>query len=333
MFGVEHRIADAGLAPDARHHFGGIGHLRHPLGRHERRRLDRGEARVGQQVDQRDLDVGRHHRLLVLQAVARADLDQADPSWAVSPSIASLVRATTPVTGSPRSICAILPATCATAAPGTVRPEMCGVTRSPAGARTDGPAAAAPRGTRRALRRTSLPPSSSATRSSSTSAVPRPMLTTCAPSASRDSVRAVEDAVGRRRRRQHGDEKVEPVEKRVEPAVAREDRHTVHFLSVRENPRTAKPCAASAAPPGMPMTPRPIRRAVPSPASAASCCSQRTSRCCARVDIDALQETQRGREHVADHLFRHARVLEPDHRHVARQVGHRQQVARRPRSA
>ena len=73
----EHRIADSLAAADSRHHLGSIGHLRHPFRRHEGRRLDRRESRVGQPVDQRDLDVGRDRRLFVLQAIARSDLDQA----------------------------------------------------------------------------------------------------------------------------------------------------------------------------------------------------------------------------------------------------------------
>ena len=52
-----------------------VRHLRNPLGRHERRGLDRGQPCVAQAVDEPDLDVGRDRALLVLQPVARADLD------------------------------------------------------------------------------------------------------------------------------------------------------------------------------------------------------------------------------------------------------------------
>jgi hypothetical protein len=77
--GRQHRVAHAGLALDARHHLGGVGHLRHPLGRHEAGDLDLLQAGVLQAVHQRDLDRGGHRLLLVLQAVARADVDELDP--------------------------------------------------------------------------------------------------------------------------------------------------------------------------------------------------------------------------------------------------------------
>ena len=77
MFGTSTGVHDARLAADARHHVGAVGHLRHPLRRHERRGLDRRQPRIAQAVDQADLDVGRDGALLVLQPVARADLDDA----------------------------------------------------------------------------------------------------------------------------------------------------------------------------------------------------------------------------------------------------------------
>ena len=58
-------------------HLGVVRHLRHPLRRDEGRRLDRRQAGVGQALDQLDLDRGRDLARLVLQAVARADLDDA----------------------------------------------------------------------------------------------------------------------------------------------------------------------------------------------------------------------------------------------------------------
>ena len=74
----QHRIGDAGLAADALQHLGVVGHLRDPLRRDERRRLDRRQAGVREPLDQLDLHRGRHLARLVLQAVARADLDDAD---------------------------------------------------------------------------------------------------------------------------------------------------------------------------------------------------------------------------------------------------------------
>ncbi len=49
-----------------------------PLGVDEARRLDRRQARVGQAADELRLDLRRDRRLLVLQAVARTDLVDAD---------------------------------------------------------------------------------------------------------------------------------------------------------------------------------------------------------------------------------------------------------------
>ncbi|MNL11905.1 hypothetical protein D3C87_1327590 [compost metagenome] len=69
------RIQRAGAALDARHDLGAVRHLRHPLGRDERRGFDIDEARVGELVDQCHLDVGGHHRFLVLEPVARAHFD------------------------------------------------------------------------------------------------------------------------------------------------------------------------------------------------------------------------------------------------------------------
>ena len=76
--GCQHGVTHTRSAADPCHDVGGIRHLRHPLRRNEGRRLDRREAGVGEPVDQRDLDVGGHHRLFVLQSVARSDLDEAD---------------------------------------------------------------------------------------------------------------------------------------------------------------------------------------------------------------------------------------------------------------
>src|SRR5690606_17937027 len=74
----EGRVAYAGLAGDAGHHLGGVGHLRHPFRRHKAGRLDMVQAAVGQAVDQAGFDGGGSHRAgLVLQAVPGAHLNQA----------------------------------------------------------------------------------------------------------------------------------------------------------------------------------------------------------------------------------------------------------------
>jgi hypothetical protein len=57
---------------------GVVRHLRHPLRRHERGRLDHRQSRIGQAVDQFDLDRGRHVLRFVLQPVARTDFDHFD---------------------------------------------------------------------------------------------------------------------------------------------------------------------------------------------------------------------------------------------------------------
>src|SRR5690349_13222964 len=52
-----------------------VGHLRHPLGADEAGDLDLLQARILQALDEAQLDLGGHRLLLVLQAVARADVD------------------------------------------------------------------------------------------------------------------------------------------------------------------------------------------------------------------------------------------------------------------
>src|SRR5882724_312601 len=74
----EHGVSDAASLADAGHHFGVVGHLRHPLGRHERGGLDRRETRVLEPFDQLDFHRSRHAPGFVLQAVARCDVDDAD---------------------------------------------------------------------------------------------------------------------------------------------------------------------------------------------------------------------------------------------------------------
>nr|GEU28319.1 conserved hypothetical protein [Tanacetum cinerariifolium] len=57
QIGRERGIDGARAAVDGGHDVGAGGHLRHPLGRHERRRFDVAKARAGQAVDQFRLDV------------------------------------------------------------------------------------------------------------------------------------------------------------------------------------------------------------------------------------------------------------------------------------
>src|SRR5690348_11139692 len=63
---------------DARHDLGGVGELRHGARADERGRLDHREACPAQQVDEVNLVGGGDDALLVLQAVARAYLDNLD---------------------------------------------------------------------------------------------------------------------------------------------------------------------------------------------------------------------------------------------------------------
>mmetsp|Transcript_54792 Transcript_54792/g.151054 ORF Transcript_54792/g.151054 Transcript_54792/m.151054 type:complete len:241 (-) Transcript_54792:69-791(-) len=69
------RVSDRGMPLNRRQHIRRIGHLRHPFGRNERCRLDRGEPRRRKPVDQLDLLLRRYRRLLVLKAISGADLD------------------------------------------------------------------------------------------------------------------------------------------------------------------------------------------------------------------------------------------------------------------
>ena len=58
---------------DAAHHFVGIAHHGNGFRRCEGCHLDLGVTAFAERVDQRDLDVGRHKRRLVLEAVAGND--------------------------------------------------------------------------------------------------------------------------------------------------------------------------------------------------------------------------------------------------------------------
>ena len=74
----QHRIGHARFAADALQHLGVIGHLRHPLRRHESRGLDRLQAGVGQPLDQLELHRRGYFARLVLQPVTRTDLHDFD---------------------------------------------------------------------------------------------------------------------------------------------------------------------------------------------------------------------------------------------------------------
>ncbi len=78
LVGDQHRQVPTLLAED-RHQLGGVGELGHPLRVDEAGGLDDRQPGRDQPADELCLDVGRHQRLLVLQAVARTDLVDRDP--------------------------------------------------------------------------------------------------------------------------------------------------------------------------------------------------------------------------------------------------------------
>jgi len=78
QIGRQNRVDRSRVPLDALHHGRVVAHLRHPLRRDERRCLDDAQAGIGQPLDQFDLGRGRNDQLLVLQPVARADLDDFD---------------------------------------------------------------------------------------------------------------------------------------------------------------------------------------------------------------------------------------------------------------
>ena len=79
LVGHQHRAVAGPASPEQRHQLGGVGELGHPLRVHEAGRLDDRQPGGEQAADELGLDLGRDQRLLVLQAVARADLVDRDP--------------------------------------------------------------------------------------------------------------------------------------------------------------------------------------------------------------------------------------------------------------
>src|SRR5438445_1966676 len=75
----EHRVGHARLLAKAGHDLRAVGHLRNPFRRNEGGRFDRGQACIGEAMDELDLDLGRNPPRFVLQAVAGAPLD--DPHF------------------------------------------------------------------------------------------------------------------------------------------------------------------------------------------------------------------------------------------------------------
>ena len=78
LVGREHRVTHTRLALDAGHHFGVVGHLRHPLGRHKTGDLDLGQAGGLKTVHQLDFDGSWHRGFFILQPVSGADVDELD---------------------------------------------------------------------------------------------------------------------------------------------------------------------------------------------------------------------------------------------------------------
>ena len=77
-FGISTLTRDVVGHVDARQHLRGVGELRDHVGAHEARHLQAPQAGARERVDQLDLVVGRDRLGLVLKAVARADLADAD---------------------------------------------------------------------------------------------------------------------------------------------------------------------------------------------------------------------------------------------------------------
>src|SRR6266853_1833176 len=71
----QHRVGDARFLAYAGEDLRVVGHLRHPFRRYEGGRFDRGQACLGELLDEFDLDRGGNVCRLVLKAVARPHLD------------------------------------------------------------------------------------------------------------------------------------------------------------------------------------------------------------------------------------------------------------------
>src|SRR5947209_2692120 len=105
--GDEHRVAHPRPAPDAREHLAGVRQLRHRVGPDEGRHLDHGQPGVRQQLHELDLRIGRQDPVLVLEAVAWADLDHRRPlpahsiSASAAPACTSCPASTCPAATAP----------------------------------------------------------------------------------------------------------------------------------------------------------------------------------------------------------------------------------------
>src|SRR5258708_29291328 len=77
----QHRVGDARFLAYAGEDLRVVGHLWNPLRGNEGGRFDRGQACLGELLDEFDLDRGGNVCRLVLQAVARRDVDDANFAW------------------------------------------------------------------------------------------------------------------------------------------------------------------------------------------------------------------------------------------------------------
>src|SRR5450756_1944642 len=77
----QHWVADAGPSRERRQDLVGVGELGDPVWSHEARRLDLAQAGRHEQLDEAHLGRRRDRRGLVLEAVARSDLVDADARW------------------------------------------------------------------------------------------------------------------------------------------------------------------------------------------------------------------------------------------------------------
>ena len=168
-------------------------------------------------------------------------------------------RSTTPLTGSPRSSARIFAAICATESSTQRRPPTRAASRVIADdARTGAPAAAAPRGTRRAWPRARWPRRAARSGRGRRRASPRPRLTRCAPDGRRDSVGRSRRSARFRRRRQQRDEHARAREERRAGRSRPANDSTPASESRRAAPAASgKPNGASAWRPPAPSTPTP----------------------------------------------------------------------------